>query len=95
MKRATQERQRTISVWRRHLRIHGENVALCMCEFQLGRFRKGQRVGGCGNSRCYLCHSEKLFGVPNRPGRRSEVSWKEWCSELQVHENAQQSVQCP
>jgi hypothetical protein len=26
----------------------------------MGRFRKGQRIGGCGNPRCWVCHSAKL-----------------------------------
>lgn len=87
MKRASQERQRTISVWRRHLLIHGKDTVSCTCEFQPGRFRKGQRIGGCGNSRCYLCHSEKLLNHPTKSRRRSEISWKEWRSEVRDRES--------
>jgi len=62
MKRAAVERLRTRSVWLRHLRHHrSDGTALvCACELQMGRFRKGQRVGGCGNSRCWLCQVAQL-----------------------------------
>lgn len=82
MKRAAFERGRTISVWRRHLAAHDRGAALCACEYQPGRFRKGQRVGGCGNPRCYLCHGEKLLKIPDRSQRRANVSFLEWRREL-------------
>ena len=57
MQRASAERRRTIRVWKIHLAQHrqfgGENALFkCPCEFQAGRFRKGQRRGGCGRARC-------------------------------------------
>ena len=61
MQRAEIERVRTIRTWRSHLLTHGAQV-LCVCELQPGRFRKSQRVGGCGRARCWLCHSDKLSG---------------------------------
>lgn len=48
MRRAALERPRTLRVWRQHLAGHSD-TDLCRCEFQPGRFRKGERVGGCGN----------------------------------------------
>ena len=51
-------------------------------EFQIGRFRKGQRVGGCGKARCYLCHGEKLCKRPTPQQRRADISYKEWLHEL-------------
>ena len=83
MKRAASERARTISVWRRHLVSHGVDAALCSCEYQAGRFRKSQRVGGCGTARCYLCHSEKLLKIPDRSQRRAEASFQEWRREVE------------
>lgn len=74
MKRAVLERSRTVSVWRRHLVSRGVDAALCSCEHQPGRFRKGHRVGGCGKARCYLCHSEELLDIPDRSQGRAEVS---------------------
>jgi hypothetical protein len=57
MQRAAIERVRTIRTWRSHLRTHGAQV-LCVCELQPGRFRKSQRVGGCGRARCWLCRPD-------------------------------------
>lgn len=82
MQRAHTERLRTLHVWHQHLASHGPNAKLCVCEFQPGRFRKGQRVGGCGHARCYLCHGEKLFQRPTRQQRLNDLSYKEWVDEL-------------
>jgi hypothetical protein len=82
MKRAAIDRQRTIAVWRRHLASHSADAAHYAHEIQPGRFRKGQRIGGCGNPRCYLCHCDKLLGVPNRSQQRAEISFREWCGGL-------------
>ncbi len=82
MKRAALERQRTVAIWRRHLASHHGTDVLCTCEFQPGRFRKGQRIGGCGNAQCYLCHYDKLLGLPTLSQRRADVSFREWCHEL-------------
>lgn len=61
MQRATLEKFRTLKTWRAHLATHAIPVS-CSCDLQPGRFRKSQRVGGCGRPRCWLCHSEKLAG---------------------------------
>ena len=82
MKRAHAERLRTVHVWRQHLAWHGSGSLTCVCEFQIGRFRKGQRVGGCGKARCYLCHGEKLCKRPTPQQRRADISYKEWLHEL-------------
>lgn len=63
MRRAALERPRTLGVWRQHLAEHPD-TDLCRCEFQPGRFRKGERVGGCGTPQCWLCHAGKLTGDP-------------------------------
>jgi hypothetical protein len=78
MKRPAVERQRTLAVWRRHLLRHEGAAAVCSCERQPGRFRKGQRVGGCGKAKCYLCHAEKLLKLPDRSRKRADASWREW-----------------
>ena len=69
MQRAALERPRAIRVWRRHVAMHGLPI-VCPCELQAGRFRKGQRVGGCGNTRCFLCHPDKVSGKPPLRERR-------------------------
>lgn len=65
MRRAAIERPRTLRTWRRHIaRTHGGDTSLCICDRQPSRFRKGQRVGGCGNARCFVCHYEKILDLP-------------------------------
>ena|SRR5258708_5843197 len=81
MKRAAEEFIRTKSVWRQHLQMHRGTVA-CVCEYQVGRFRKGQRIGGCGNPQCWLCHSEKLGVVPTIQQLRSVATFKEGLAEM-------------
>ena len=82
MRRASFERPRTLRTWRRHLAlIHSDGEILCVCEFQAGRFRKGQRASGCGKPRC-MCHYPKLFGLPTRQLVRSNHSYCEFLEEL-------------
>jgi hypothetical protein len=81
MKRAHAERPHTVHVWRMHLSWHGPGPLACRCEFQIGRFRKGQRIGGCGKARCYLCHGDKLLQRPRLQQHRSDISYKEWQQE--------------
>lgn len=78
MKRASMERFRTTRVWRQHLARHGVTEFLCRCEGQPGRFRKGQRRGGCRKARCYLCHGDKLWKRPTRQQRRADLTYQEW-----------------
>jgi hypothetical protein len=68
-------------VWRRHLALHEAGTIRCVCEGQPGRFRKGQRIGGCGKSRCYLCHGEKLLRQPTLQQRRANRALQEWVQE--------------
>jgi hypothetical protein len=86
MRRAAEEKTRTLTVWRRHLRTHGGTLA-CVCELQAGRFRKGQRVGGCGNPRCWLCHADKLSGRPTRQERRNIEAYVEGVAEVLLTSN--------
>ena len=65
MKRYHQELERTKRVHNLHLqRLHNWPVAPldCICEFQVGRFRK-QKAFGCRRARCLLCHFDKIFGI--------------------------------
>ena len=83
MRRASLDRARTVRVWRAHLRIiHDGDPGGCLCELQPGRFRKGQRRGGCGKPRCYLCKREKLTGEPTRQELRAATSEYEWSVEF-------------
>ena len=80
MQRASLERSRTLSTWRAHVRTH-EHLPLCRCDEQPGRFRKGQRVGGCGKPRCWLCHYSKLRGLLTLSERRAIARLKEGLAE--------------
>jgi hypothetical protein len=65
MKRYHQELERTKRVHRQHLRdLHQwpRQAIDCVCELQVGRFRK-RKAFGCGESRCLLCHFDKIFGI--------------------------------
>jgi len=85
MKRAAEERHIAKNRWREHRinhleqsqRFYGYEKVDCICDNQVGRFRKGQRVGGCGNPRCYSCHSDKLLKVPRMQTKKANISAKE------------------
>ncbi len=81
MRRAAAERAQTISTWREHLGTHLVEI-LCICEFQSGRFRKSQRVGGCGKSRCWLCHGAKLEKLATPGEKRAFVAFIEGMTEI-------------
>ncbi len=79
MRRAAFERPRVLRVWRRHrLLIHDLRPDLCACKNQPGRFRKREKVAGCGNARCYYCRAPKLLKLPTRQVRRADLSYREW-----------------
>ncbi len=83
MRRASSDRARTLRVWRAHQHlVHPAVDSLCIRDHQPGRFRKGQRVAGCGRPRCHLCKLDKLLGIPGRQQRRSDASYREWLIEL-------------
>lgn len=95
MKRWHQEIAITKRNWREHRRIHVESNKTwtrevgkdpyevdCACDDQIGRFRKKDAYD-CGNTRCYICHSDKL---PKRSLHEQEqiadLSFREQVSEL-------------
>ena len=65
MQRAAKERQRAFLEHKEYrlqqLRFGDRDYA---AKLPINYFRKTWRRGGCMKSRCYLCHSEKLFGWP-------------------------------
>ena len=81
MQRAAIEKPRTVRTWRRHLAAHEASI-VCDCEFQIGRFRKGQRIGGCATSACFLCHFGKLARVPTLQQMRSFAAYREGFAEV-------------
>jgi hypothetical protein len=46
-------------------------------ELAQNRFRKQLRVGGCRNSRCWLCHGDKLAGRKTLAEKRADAGWRE------------------
>jgi hypothetical protein len=81
MKRAALEKPRTVRAWRHHLAAHAGPI-LCACEFEVGRFRKGQRIGGCRNPRCFLCHMAKLTQIPKVQEQRALAVFREGLVEV-------------
>ncbi len=73
MKRYHQELERTKRVHRLHLRgAHEQGASIdCVCEFQIGRFRK-RKAFGCGKTRCLVCHYEKIFEIASVKDRIRE-----------------------
>lgn len=49
-----------------------------------GYFRKGRRIGGCTNSKCWLCHASKLGGHPDIQELRSEQDFREQLGETSL-----------
>ena len=71
MKRYHEERARTRSKHRFHLRrvrFWPKEPVDCECELQAGRFRKKKALD-CGKAACLLCHYEKIFGIPSYQDR--------------------------
>ena len=81
MKRANEERPRTLRVWGEHRAEHvsqatglagwfpgfrPEDLVICVCDNQAGRFRKGQRAhGGCSD---ICCKWGKLLKIAKKYG---------------------------
>jgi hypothetical protein len=53
----------------------------CVCDEQVGRFRKKDAYD-CGNTRCYICHSEKIMNIAKHKDVVSDLSFKEQVREL-------------
>ena len=81
MRRAADDKARTIRIWRGHVATHRGQIR-CDCELQSDRFRKSQRIGGCGGPRCWLCHSDKLAGRPTLRDLRAIAAQIEGLAEL-------------
>ena len=85
MRRAALERARTVRTWKAHNRIiHNGRPTGCACDGQPGRFRKGQRIGGCGRVRCRVCKSHKLDREAAFRDYREAVWYRAWAAEYGV-----------
>lgn len=80
MKRASIERHRTKNAWARHVDLQ-RNLAGLSAIPEIGRFRKSLRIGGCGNTACWLCHAGKLSGEARLAERRALFNFVEGLAE--------------
>ncbi len=48
----------------------------------LNYFRKQRRAAGCGHSRCWLCHGDKLAQRPDPQARRAAAAWADGLRSL-------------
>jgi hypothetical protein len=63
--------------WRVHQKfIHDGRPTGCICDAQVGRFRK-QRGMGCGRARCQVCHFEKIHGIKTHKERLADLRFRE------------------
>lgn len=76
MKRAALDRPRAIRAWRQHA-ILNSTFGFSSREYHPGHFRKGLRVGGCGNPACRLCHAGKIDGYPSLKEFRHNLTYRE------------------
>src|SRR5690606_24663361 len=96
MKRWHEDYRITFREWKKHHRSHVESnknwvrevgkdpyEVDCVCDEQKGRFRK-KDAWDCGNTRCYICHSDKY---PKRDltkqERLADMKMKERMRELE------------
>ena len=49
----------------------------------LNRFRKQRRAAGCGHSRCWLCHGDKLAQRPDAQSRRADSAFADGLRALE------------
>jgi hypothetical protein len=66
VKRYHEERDRTLSAHRKHLRSFNgwpTKSVFCICDLQTGRFRE-RHAQGCNKTLCYLCKGGKLLRRP-------------------------------
>lgn len=83
MKRAAMDRPRAIRIWRKRSSL-STRLGHFDREYYPGHFRKGLRVGGCGNSACWLCHGGKIEGRPTIQEWRHDLSYRDQLSEAAI-----------
>jgi len=81
MKRATEDRQRMLSIRHKRDLIFGRTDSDDLRN-EMGRFRKSVRVGGCTKSRCLLCHYSKIMGYPGYREAAANDGYREDLREL-------------
>lgn len=85
MKRYQEDLPRILRKHRMHLRRNHNwpvEPVTCICDLQAGRFRKSHPLS-CNNAHCFVCHSEKLMGIPTKQDRIRSDRIDEQLAELQ------------
>lgn len=96
MKRWHEDFRISFREWKEHHRSHVESnknnganrigkspyEVDCVCDKQIGRFRK-KDAWDCGNTRCYICHSDKLMKYKRRAEEKSALKFKEGLKDLE------------
>jgi hypothetical protein len=76
MYRAAVERQRALKTARNYGHLTGRySFGREQC---VNRFRKSQKQLGCGKSRCFVCHAEKILDRPTMKERAQREREREW-----------------
>jgi hypothetical protein len=84
MQRWRAERHIAIKRRREHLSlVHGwpARPVECVCDRQVGRFRKRKALG-CGRTRCFICHADKLLGRIRPREINAELNTNEGLDEV-------------
>jgi len=84
LKRAAVDRRRALRVakaWQR--RSNGGDAGLAISQ-QIGRFRKGRRIGGCGNAHCQVCHFSKIHGYPTLHEEKAWLAYRDQLEEAGI-----------
>lgn len=100
MKRWHEDFNISFREWRQHHRFHVEmntgNVSKrigigispykvdCICDTQIGRFRK-KDAWDCGKPRCYMCHGQKLLKHKKHCEKKSDLNFKEQLNDLTLN----------
>lgn len=82
MKRASQERLHALLLHRKHYKWQRGMSRQAAQDLPVNLFRKTLRIFGCCNSRCYLCHAEKLFGFSTLWELKARDKEKDGIAEL-------------
>tara|TARA_Y100000034_G_scaffold113512_2_gene148616 strand:+ start:1065 stop:1397 length:333 start_codon:yes stop_codon:yes gene_type:complete len=106
MKRYHDERHITYRNWQEHLNIHRQsNIDQgkspddihCPCDRQMGRFHKRDAYD-CGNTRCFICHSDKLLKIPHRQEILADIAFQEQLDEFNAESRPRAALfvyKCP
>lgn len=100
MRRWHQETHITYRNWQNHINSHRESNKYrgkspedtdCTCKYQTGRFRKKDGYD-CGNSQCYICHSDKLLGEKSLKEIIADFNFREQINEYFIEPSRKTNI---